>query len=69
MTTSYFVLSKNNSCYENTSDTDTIINFPSQPCFLLPRNLISDYLKNGLFEANIIEWCKQFCKMSHLIPL
>jgi FkbM family methyltransferase len=28
---------------------------------LLPNNLISDYIKNGCFEQNLIDWTKEFC--------
>lgn len=30
--------------------------------YILTKNNISDYMKNGLYEKNLIEWCKQFCK-------
>lgn len=32
-------------------------------CYILPKNLITCYLQNSLFEKNIIEWSKQFCSL------
>lgn len=30
--------------------------------YILPKNNANYYISNGLFEKNLIEWCKQFCK-------
>jgi FkbM family methyltransferase len=35
-------------------------------CFILPKNLMTYYDQNGLFEASLIEWSKQFCKQDKI---
>jgi FkbM family methyltransferase len=29
--------------------------------YILPKNLLEYYVSNGLFEKELIEWCKEFC--------
>jgi FkbM family methyltransferase len=60
MSTSYFILSKTDGKVDdNTSN--NMVSFSNQISYILPRNLISYYCERGLFEAGLIEWCKQFC--------
>ena len=61
MSTSYFILSKPDGVVDdNTSN--NMVGFSNQISYILPRNLMSCYCERGLFEAGLIEWCKQFCK-------
>lgn len=62
MSTTYFLLSKKRG--ENVTNTEysAIIQPPPEVTYLLPRNLLSCYANDGLFESGLIEWCKQFCK-------
>ena len=58
--TDYFILTKNteNIC----NDENNKIIYVKDKVYILPKNLINYYVNNGLFEKNLIEWCKQFCK-------
>jgi FkbM family methyltransferase len=63
MSTDYFILTKPSDPTISVGDDDeneTII-FESKVCYILPRNLREDYVRDGLFEKHLIEWCKQFC--------
>lgn len=43
-------------------DNESIVRFsPSHNIYCLPTHLIHDYVRNGLYEHGLIEWCKQFC--------
>ena len=33
----------------------------TEKVYILPKNNLGYYIQNGLFENNLIEWCKQFC--------
>ena len=61
MSTSYFVLSKPHNKPANETDNDNIVVLPNQITYMLPHNLLDCYATRGLFESNLIEWCKQFC--------
>ena len=62
MSTTYFILSKpDGPVDDNTSN--NMVGFSNQISYILPRNLISCYCERGLFEAGLIEWCKQFCSL------
>lgn len=50
----------------NNDDNQVISLSKNELCFILPKNLSSCYLNNGLFEANLIDWCKQFCSKSKI---
>jgi len=65
MTTSpnnpYVLLSKSNqSTVDNNAD-NQLVYLNRRKIFLLPEINIDYYSKNGLFECQLIEWCKQFC--------
>ncbi len=62
MSTSYFILSKQKSDDATDNSKNVVLQPPQEVSYLLPRNLMSCYVDNGLFEARLIEWCKQFCK-------
>lgn len=56
MSTDYMIMTKNN------NNKQIISLSKNDLCFILPKNLISYYCTNGLFEESLIEWSKQFCK-------
>lgn len=61
MTTKYFLLTKNEN-KSNSDNSDNQVIFLNNGCtFILPQVNILYYVDNGLFESNLIEWCKQFC--------
>lgn len=60
MSTSYFLLSKNGHIFDTSEQ--TIIEPPKGITYILPKNLMTCYINDGLFESRMIEWCKQFCK-------
>jgi FkbM family methyltransferase len=60
MSTSYFILSKPDGKVDDNAS-NNMVSFSNQISYILPRNLISYYCERGLFEAALIEWCKQFC--------
>ena len=61
MSTLYFILSKPDGAV-NDNASNNMVGFSNQISYILSRNLISCYCERGLFEAGLIEWCKQFCK-------
>lgn len=61
MSTTYFILTKPKSSPINSNTDSDIINTNNKNVYILPRNNISYYVDKGLFESNLIEWCKQFC--------
>ena len=62
MSTSYFILSKLDGRVDD-NVSNNVARFPNQIAYILPSNLISCYCERGLFEAGLIEWCKQFCSL------
>jgi FkbM family methyltransferase len=60
MTTSYFILSKNIDKPINDDNENNITFLKNKLIYLLPYNLIDYYISNGLYEKNIIEFCKNF---------
>ena len=63
MSTSYFILSKKRNTDISNNDENQIIVFEPRDNHLLPRTNLDYYVKNGLFENGLIEWCKQFCSL------
>jgi FkbM family methyltransferase len=61
MTTQYIILSKDDrdAVYDNKKNQFFYIN--RAPCYFLPAHNHDYYVKHGLFESGLIEWCKQFC--------
>ena len=60
MLCSYFILTKPNNLEINCDTQNQIIGL-NEKVYILPKNNINYYIDNGLFEKNLIEWCKQFC--------
>lgn len=57
----YFILTKPNNLDINQDEKNQIICL-TEKVYILPKNNINYYLHNGLFEKNLIEWSRQFCK-------
>ena len=66
MTTPYFILSKNKQSEVPQNDDNQTMYLNNRNVFILPENNLDYYHKNGLFESNLIEWCKQFCKKDRI---
>jgi len=61
MSTTYFILSKKKYTEISNNTENKIMVFEPREIHILPRTLLDNYVKNGLFESNLIEWCKQYC--------
>lgn len=57
----YFILSKPRDTETNNNIQNQIICL-SEKVYILPKNNITYYINHGLFEKDLIEWCKQFCR-------
>lgn len=59
--TKYIILTKTDrdAVQDNTNNQIFYVN--RSPCYLLPAVNHDYYVKHGLFESALIEWCKQFC--------
>jgi FkbM family methyltransferase len=60
MSCDYFILTKPNDIDVNCDENNQII-YLKDKIYILPKNNMHDYILNGLYEKNLIEWCKQFC--------
>lgn len=60
-TTKYIILSKHNRDPIQHNDNNQIFFINQQITYLLPAINHEYYVKYGLFESSLIEWCKQFC--------
>jgi len=69
MSTKYFILTKPNNTSKSISDNDTnqIVDLNNQLCYILPKNLLTCYSDRGLFESELIEWCKQLCSPNKIM--
>jgi FkbM family methyltransferase len=67
MSTKYIIVTKSDKdAIDNNSNNQ--IFFPNKSLtYLMPAVNHSYYADRGLFEANLIEWCKQFCKKDALM--
>jgi len=61
MSTKYFIMTKSpeSKTYEN--DKNQILYLNNQETHILPQINLQYYSQHGLFESQLIEWCKQFC--------
>ena len=57
----YFILSKPTNVEINNNKENQIICLHGNT-YILPKNNLDYYVKHGLFENGLIEWCKQFCR-------
>lgn len=64
--TKYIILSKNDrdGIHDNTNNQIFYVN--RSLCYLLPSVNHDYYVKHGLFESALIEWCKQFCDSNNV---
>lgn len=59
---SYLILTKPAETSIENNDLNQVLSLANNSlCFILPKNLISCYCDNGLFESLLIEWSKQLC--------
>lgn len=56
----YFILTKPENLNISDNTQNQIISLNNKN-YILPKCNINYYINNGLFENNLIEWCKQFC--------
>ena len=61
-TTQYIILSKDDRDSIQNNDKNQVFFVNRSPTYLLPAVNHDYYVKHGLFENALIEWCKQFCK-------
>jgi FkbM family methyltransferase len=66
MSTKYFLLTKNENKPLN-DNSDNQILFLNRQTFILPQVNMNYYGSQGLFESDLIEWCKQFCNKDKCI--
>lgn len=57
----YFILTKPNNDDDDDNYSNSMMKLADKKVYILPYNLIGDYILNGLFESSLIKWCKQFC--------
>lgn len=62
MSTKYFILTKDEKDPTDDNKNNQIVALHKSLSFLLPTVNLTYYAERGLFENNLIEWCKQFCK-------
>lgn len=61
MTTQYIILSKDDRDAVQDNKKNQFFHINRAPCYFLPAHNHDYYVKHGLFESGLIEWCKQFC--------
>ena len=61
MTTKYFILSKPTKDNITNDKDNQILFLNNRDVHILPHVNMEYYSNHGLFENNLIEWCKQFC--------
>ena len=61
MTTQYIILSKDDRDAVQDNKKNQFFHINRAPCYFLPAHNHDYYVKYGLFESGLIEWCKQFC--------
>ena len=62
MTTPYFVLAKPGNARVDDDSENQIVYLNRKRVFLLPEINIDYYAKYGLFENQLMEWCRQYCR-------
>jgi len=58
----YFVLTKPPSAPVHTNRENQLVYLNRRNVYLLPENNLTYYVQHGLFESQLIEWCKQYCR-------
>lgn len=59
--TEYFILTKQSDSNIGNDKSNQIVCLKNM-VYILPKNNLDYYVNHGLFEKELIEWCKQFCK-------
>lgn len=67
MSCQYFIMTKPTNKPVNDNNQNQIIYLNNLNNFILPQSNIDYYMKNGLFEANLIEWSSQFCSKDKIM--
>lgn len=68
MSNQYFIFSKDSSNpVDNDTNTQIVLLNNNQHVYLLPKNNLGYYVQNGLFEKNLIEWCKVFANKDKIM--
>jgi len=62
----FFILTKPNNLDINYDKKNQFICL-NDNIYILPKNNINYYINNGLFEKNLIEYCKQFCRQDKIM--
>lgn len=62
MTTKYIILTKEERDAVDNNEKNQIIYINNPLTYLMPSVNHTYYAERGLFENNLIEWCKQFCR-------
>lgn len=60
-----FILTKNKK--DSIENKTTQIICLTENIYILPKNLLEYYVNNGLFEKELIEWCKQLCSKDKIM--
>lgn len=58
----FFILTKPNQAPTDDNSDNQLVHLNNRQVFIIPALDIDYYSKKGLFECQLIEWCKQFCK-------
>ena len=61
MSTKYFILTKRPGSQIYDNNDNQIVYLNNKDVHILPQTNLTYYATHGLFESNLIEWCKQFC--------
>lgn len=61
-----FILAKHKNAPIDNNNSNQIISF-TENTYILPKNLLDYYISNGLFEKELIEWCKQLCSKDKIM--
>jgi len=66
MSTRYFILSKPLGSPIDENNQQQVVSLAPTNVYILPQVNLDYYVKNGLFECQLIEWCKQFCSKNQV---
>jgi len=67
MSTNYFILTKPKSAIVSDNHQNQILSLsPNVDVHLLPKVNLEYYSTRGLFESQLIDWCKQYCSKNSL---
>ena len=64
MSTNYFILTKIKNTEIANNEENKVMVFDSRDIHILPQSNLEYYIKHGLFENLLIDWCKQYCSQN-----